>query len=107
MAGVMDEFDEATPMKRSYCRSLTEEEYEQQASVTTEKALQDLMRYLDLNSDKYSRILKRKKREEVEENGLLSYMKVRPTLFGSRRIYNSFVDTSGLNPNPKGAGCPA
>lgn len=80
MAGVMEEFDEATPMKRSYCRSLTEDEYEQQASFSTEKALEDLIKYLDSNSEEYCRILKKKKREEAEENGLMSYMKVSPRL---------------------------
>ena len=77
----MDEFDEAVPMKNSYCRALTEEEYERQSSVTTETALQDLIQYLDSNTDQYCRILKRKKREEAEESGLLSYMKVCPTSF--------------------------
>ena len=92
MAGVMDEFDEATPMKRSYCRALTEEEYEQQSSVTTEKALQDLIQYLDSNSDEYCRILKRKKKEEAEENGLLSYMKVCLTwLYTMRFKGNKFL----------------
>lgn len=34
-----EEFDDAFPMKRSFCQLLTEEQFEDQAETETEKAL--------------------------------------------------------------------
>ena len=76
MAGILDEFDEATPLKRSYCSILTQEEYEEQGSSFTEQALSELVDHLDTNSRSYKKILKKRKLQEAEERGVLSFIKV-------------------------------
>ena len=77
MAGVMNEYDEATPLKSSYCaRRLTEEEYEEETSDYTQKCLEQLMQYLDENPGDYERVVKKRKKEEAENSGIFSYVKV-------------------------------
>ena len=76
MAGVLGEFDEATPLRSSYCSRLTEEQYQDQAALSTEKALKDLIDHLQDNPEEYRKIVRKKKREEAEEAGLVSYFKV-------------------------------
>ena len=78
MAGVLEEFDEATPLRSSYCSRLTEEEYEEQTSIATERALKDLIEHLQDNPEQYRKVVKKKKRAEAEEAGLISYFKVCP-----------------------------
>lgn len=77
MAGILDEFDEATPLKRTYCSILTQEEYEEQGSNFTEQALSELVHHLDTNSSSYKKVLKKKKLQEAEEEGVLSFVKVK------------------------------
>ena len=76
MAGILDEFDEPTPLKSSFCSRLTEEEYEEQSSAYTQAALESLMEYMDTNPDVYSKIVKKRKKEEAENAGLVSFVKV-------------------------------
>lgn len=76
MAGILDEFDEATPLRRAYCSRLTLEEYEDEGSSYTEKALSELVAGLDRKPDTYKKVLERRKKEEVEEGGVLTYVKV-------------------------------
>lgn len=76
MAGVLEEFDEATPLRGTYCSRLTAEEYEEQGSACTEQALAELLKHLDRNPQVYKDILSKKKKQEQEEAGLLSYVKV-------------------------------
>lgn len=71
----LDEYDEATPMRRSYCQQLDTDEYERQASTATENALRDLLAKLDQHPETYYKILRQKKRDEMNEGGLFSYIK--------------------------------
>lgn len=71
----MDEYDEAAPMPRCYCRQLNTEEYERQGSSATERALLDLLVKLDRDPEMYYKILRQKKRDEAHEGGLFSYLK--------------------------------
>lgn len=42
----------------------------------TEQALDDLMKLLDSNPDLYKSVLKKRRKEEKEEEGLMAYFKV-------------------------------
>ena len=77
MAGTMDEFDDAVPLKKTFCgRPMTEEEYEDQAAKTTDRAISDLLKHLEENPQVYKKIESRKRREEAEEAGIMSLIKV-------------------------------
>ena len=76
MAGILDEYDEATPMRGTYCSRLTTDEYENQSSRCTEDALEQLISHLEGNPDVYKKVLKAKKKQEEEEAGILSFMRV-------------------------------
>ena len=77
MAGVLNEFDEPTPLKSTFCAKLTEEQYEEQKLNYTDEALNDLITYLEKNPEDYANVIKKRKKEEAEESGLISYMRVR------------------------------
>ena len=76
MAGILEEFDDATPLRGTYCSRVTTEQYEEQGSQCTGQALEELIDHLSQNPDAYRRVMKRKRRQEAEEAGLLSFMKV-------------------------------
>ena len=76
MAGVLDQFDEATPLRRTYCSRVSAEEFETQAYNYTESALADLIDHLNENPDEYGKILRKKKLQEEEEGGIFSFFKV-------------------------------
>lgn len=76
MAGVMDEFDPATPVNKAYCRRLNAKEYEDQASTCTEDALAELIQYLEKNPGSYHRAMGRRKWEEEGNAGIFSFVKV-------------------------------
>lgn len=75
MAGVLDEYDEATPLKATYCSRLSVEDYEDQSSKCTGDALEQLIKHLENNPDIYKKVLKAKKKED-EETGFISSMRV-------------------------------
>ena len=75
MAGVLEEFDEATPLRGTYCSRLSVEEYEEQASECTERALRQLMDHLDENPQEFKAVLRKRRRDE-EEGGLWAFVKV-------------------------------
>ena len=77
MAELLDEFDEATPVKSAYCKQLTTEEYEEEGCRCTEDALSELMTYLDSNPSSYGRVLQKRRREEAENSSFLSFLKIR------------------------------
>ena len=76
MAGTMDEYDPATPLNKVYCLRLSADEYEDQASKCTEEALSGLIQYLDENPSSYRRVMTRKRKQEEENAGFLSFAKV-------------------------------
>lgn len=77
MAECLEEFDEATPLKRTYCSRLTAEEFEEQSGSCTEKALLELMSHLDDNPEALKSSLSKRKKQEAEESSLLSFVKVK------------------------------
>jgi len=76
MAGVMDEFDEATPLKSTYCSKLSQEQYEDQTALSTQRALEQLIQHLESNPGDFGKVVKARKQEEAEESGVFSYLKV-------------------------------
>ena len=76
MAGTLEEYDEPTPLRSTYCSRLTEEEYEEETSACTQEALSELIAHLNENPDEYHKVVKRRKKEEAEGAGLVSYVKV-------------------------------
>jgi recombinational DNA repair protein (RecF pathway) len=91
MAGVLDEYDEPTPVKAVYCRQLTEDQYDEEGASYTHEALKDLVKYLDKNPQAYGEIMKKRRKEEAENAGFLSYFKVK--LFGYFGGEDSGFDT--------------
>ena len=85
MAGIMDEYDPPTPLQKVYCARLNNEEYENQASQCTEEALLHLLQHLENTPDSYRRVLRKRKQQEKENEGLLSFIKVIPAglIYGS------------------------
>lgn len=81
MAGIMDEYDPATPVGKVYCTRLSDEEYEDQASRCTEDALAELIQYLEKNPASYSRVMASRKKEREENAGFFSYAKVAITYY--------------------------
>ena len=75
-APFIDEYDEAAPMRRCYCRQINTQEYERQGSSTTEKALHDLLVKLDEKPEIFYNILKKKKQDEAHDGGLISFLKL-------------------------------
>ncbi|KAL8575206.1 hypothetical protein ACOMHN_042327 [Nucella lapillus] len=73
----LDEFDEAEELTTTFCQQITEEQYENQISEETEKALNELKDYLQKNPDTYFRIIRKRKQEELESAGVFSFLKVK------------------------------
>lgn len=94
MAELLDEFDDATPVKSSYCKQLTSEEYEEEGCRCTEDALSELMTYLDSSPSVYGRVLQKRRKEEAENSGLLSFLKIRALSYwhGKDAGFNSVTD---------------
>ena len=94
MAEVLDEFDDATPVKSSYCKQLTSEEYEEEGCRCTEDALSELMTYLDSSPTAYGRVLQKRRKEEAENSGFLSFLKIRALSYwhGKDAGFNAVTD---------------
>ncbi len=73
MAECFDEFDDATPLRNTFCTRLSLHEYEDQTANTTEEAIAQLMAHLDCNPQEYRKVLQAKKRDEAN---IFSYIKV-------------------------------
>lgn len=76
MAGVLDEFDDATPLKRTFCSRLSLAQYEEEASSCTKRALEELIDHLDHNPSELKDVLKKRKRDAEEGGGIWSFVKV-------------------------------
>ncbi|KAL3856864.1 hypothetical protein ACJMK2_011575 [Sinanodonta woodiana] len=72
-----DEFDDANKMTKTYCCQMTKEQFEEESSKETENALKSLTEYLDANPEVYHRILRKKKKQDMENAGFLSFLKVK------------------------------
>ena len=75
MAGLFDEFDDATPLRHSYCGRISKEDYERQAEENTESAIEQLLEYLEKNPEAYTDVVKKRRKEEAESAGYFAYLK--------------------------------
>ncbi|KAI0237560.1 hypothetical protein LSAT2_011872 [Lamellibrachia satsuma] len=73
----LDEFDDASQLHHAFCRQISTVEFEEEGISETEKALQALVGHLEENPGKYMQILRRRKQEEIENSGMLSFLKAR------------------------------
>lgn len=71
------EFDPPSPMTEFFVNPISNNEYEEVGAKETEKALKDLITFLEANPAAYANILKRRKFEEKENGGIFSMLKVR------------------------------
>ena len=76
MAGVLDEFDDATPLRGTFCSRLSVEEYEAEASSCTKQALTELVDHLDENPQEFKSVLMKRKMDEEKESGMWAFVKV-------------------------------
>lgn len=78
----LDEYGEPSPLRVSYCKQIvTEEEYEKQTSIHTQKALDELFKSMESNPATYRRVMQRRKQEEMENEGLVSFLKAKALYF--------------------------
>eukprot|EP00794_Sanderia_malayensis_P014196 gene14196-15677_t len=84
MAEMFGPYDPASPCLTTVCKRISKEEYDKQASEATESAIAELIQYLEYNPTAYHNVLRKRKREEQENAGVLSWMKVKmlSTIFG-------------------------
>lgn len=84
MAEMMGPYDPASPCITTFCKRISKEEHEKQASDYTQKALAELIEYLEYNPTAYHNILRKRKREDAENAGVFSWLKVKmlSTMFG-------------------------
>ncbi|XP_004592194.2 uncharacterized protein LOC101518246 [Ochotona princeps] len=71
---VLDEFDREFPQSVTFCRLISEEDFERQATTYTERALRRLFRSLDRNPALAERVVRKGKQAECEQRGLLSFL---------------------------------
>ncbi|XP_048199354.1 uncharacterized protein LOC125349333 [Perognathus longimembris pacificus] len=69
---ILDEFDNEFPLSVTFCQLISEEDFERQAAVHTERALRRLFRTLDRNPALAERVVRRGKQVECEQRGLFS-----------------------------------
>ncbi|XP_064612989.1 uncharacterized protein LOC135476787 [Liolophura sinensis] len=94
----IDEFDEPAQLTQTFCAKLSEEEYEEQTATETEKALEELMAYIERNPEAYGKVLQKRKQDEQEEAGVLSYLKVKMVSMFTGGVYpGSEVTSEELN----------
>ena len=88
MAELMGPFDPASPCLTTFCKRISKEDFEKQASDYTENALAELIEYLEYNPTAYHNILRKRKREDAEKGGILSYIKAKmlTTVFGDEYL---------------------
>jgi len=79
MTECLDEFDAPSPMPTKFCSRISLTEYEENASRNTETGLKDLLEYLQYNPTVYYEIMAKRKREELDNAGFLSYLRSRLT----------------------------
>ena len=88
MAEMMGPFDPASPCLTTFCKRISKEDFEKQASDYTQDALAELLQYLEYNPTAYHNILRKRKREDAESGGIFSYLKAKmlTTMFGDEYL---------------------
>lgn len=76
MAGILEEFDDATPLRGTFCSRVSVDEFEKQSSSCTKQALSELMDHLDNHPLEFKAVLRKRKRDEEEQSGLIGFVKV-------------------------------
>ncbi|XP_033628494.1 uncharacterized protein LOC117291006 isoform X2 [Asterias rubens] len=96
---IYNEYDAPKKMQYAFCQQISSAEFEQQGAVETEKALQELMSYLEKNPAVYKKVLVRKKQEEAENAGIFSYMKckVMATMRGPDYLEDEVTNEETMN----------
>ncbi len=77
MAETFGPYDPASPCLTTICKRVSVKEYEEQASKATEDGIAEIIRYLEYNPTAYYNILRKRKREELENGGVFSWLKVK------------------------------
>ena len=77
MAEIFGPFDAASPCATTFCSRITLEEYDKQSSLSTERAITDLIKYLEYNPSQFYDTLRKRKKEQQENAGVLSFLKVK------------------------------
>ena len=77
MAGILGPYDPASPSVTTFCKRISKQEHEKQVAETTQQAVADLIKYLEYNPTAYYNILRKRKREDKENEGVVSWMKVK------------------------------
>ncbi|CAG5135938.1 unnamed protein product, partial [Candidula unifasciata] len=72
---IFDDFEDADSMEVTYCKLVSDEQFEADTRSETDKALGELCMYLDQNPELYARVLRKRKQEEMESSGVFSYVK--------------------------------
>ncbi|KAH3889749.1 uncharacterized protein DDB_G0286379-like [Dreissena polymorpha] len=72
-----EEFDDPRKAGMLYCTPLSVLEFEEQAEKETEKAINELMGYLDGHKEQFTDLLRKKKRQDLENGGLISFVRVK------------------------------
>ncbi|ELU04067.1 hypothetical protein CAPTEDRAFT_225596 [Capitella teleta] len=73
----IDEFIEAEPLTNAYCQQMSVEQFDSQGLSETEKALNDLIAYMEKDPTVFKKIIASRKKEELSQKGLVSYLKSR------------------------------
>lgn len=88
MAELMGPYDPASPSLTTFCKRMSKEDFEKQASDYTQNALAELIEYLEYNPTAYHNILRKRKREDAEKGGVFSFLKAKmlTTIFGDEYL---------------------
>ena len=88
MAELMGPYDPASPCLTTFCKRISKDDYEKQASDYTQNALAELIEYLEYNPTAYHNILRKRKREDAESGGVFSFLKAKmlTTIFGDEYL---------------------
>ncbi|XP_030074380.1 uncharacterized protein LOC115480074 [Microcaecilia unicolor] len=73
----MGEFDKEYPLSMTFCKLMTEEEFEEQSISYTEQSLGDLYKSMDQNPALFERVIRKKKQKEQEKAGIASFLKAK------------------------------
>ena len=88
MAELMGPYDPASPCLTTFCQRISVAEHDRLASDYTQKALAELINYLEYNPTAYHNILRKRKREDAENSGVFSWLKVKvlSSVYGDEHV---------------------
>ena len=94
MAEMLGPYDPASPSLTTSCKRITSADYEKEGSDYTQQALTQLIQYLEYNPTAYHNVLRKRKREDAENAGVFSWLKVKmlSTVYGEEHCENMSDD---------------